>query len=107
MAQLRQDYAEFTRRGAEVVCVGPDGPNAFKRYWEENGHAYIGLADVGSKVADLYNQEVNLFKLGRMPAVFVIDKEGTIRYSHYGSAMYDIPENTELFKVLDQVNAED
>ena len=64
---------------------------------------FIGCADIRSKVADTYYQEVNLFKFGRMPAVFVIDRSGMIRYSHYGDAMSDIPANAELFKVLDTI----
>ena len=101
MAQLRQDYAEFVKRGVEVITIGPDGPNAFKRFWSEQEIPYIGLADIKNKVADEYHQEVNLWKLGRMPAVVVVDKEGVIRYSHYGSSMSDIPETREILEVLD------
>ena len=106
MAQLRQDYPEFVKRTAEVVTVGPDGPNAFKRYWQEEAIPYIGLADIGNKVADQFNQEVNLWKLGRMPAMFVLDRQGVIRYQHYGESMSDIPTDTEILKVLDQLNTE-
>lgn len=68
---------------------------------------FIGLADVGSKVAGLYHQEVNWLKMGRMPAVLVIDRHGRVRFSQYGESMSDIPENGELFAVLDQINAEE
>ncbi len=64
---------------------------------------FIGCADIKSKVADIFYQEVNLFKFGRMPAVFIIDRQGLIRYAHYGDAMSDIPANQELFKVLDSL----
>ncbi len=67
---------------------------------------FPGLADVGSKAAGLFGQEVKWLKLGRMPAVFVIDREGVIRYSHYGQSMQDIPENTEILAVLDRINQE-
>jgi peroxiredoxin Q/BCP len=100
MAQLRQDYAKFQHLDAEVVAVGPDGPNAFRRFWESEQMPFIGLADVGSKVAELYNQEVNIFKLGRMPALLVVDKQGVIRYHHYGRSMADIPANSEVLEVL-------
>ncbi len=103
MAQLRQDYAEFTRRGAAVIVLGPDGPRAFKRYWSENDMPFTGLADIGSKVADRYAQEVNLIKLGRMPAVFIVDKEGRIRFIHYGKSMSDIPPNPVVLEALDQL----
>jgi peroxiredoxin len=83
MAQLRLDYQEFVNRTAEVIVIGPDGLSAFKRTWEMEDMPMVGLADPGSKIADLYQQEVNLLKLGRMPALLVIDKEGTIRFIHY------------------------
>ncbi len=100
---MRQDYEEFKRRGVEILVIGPDGPNAFKNYWQENDLPFIGMPDLRSRVADQYDQEVNLFKLGRMPAVFVIDGEGIIRYAHYGDSMSDIPPNEELFAVIDRL----
>ena len=104
MAQLRQDYGKFLEMDAEVVAIGPDGPNAFKRFWQENDIPFIGLADVKSRVADKYYQEVNLLRLGRMPAIFVIDKNGVIQYAHYASSMSDIPDNDEILEVLTKLN---
>jgi len=106
MAQLRQDYEEFKKRGAEVVALGPDGPNAFVRFWQENDMPFVGLSDVRSRVSDMYAQEVNLLKLGRMPATFVIDRAGSVRYVHYGEAMQDTAKVAELLQVLDQLNEE-
>lgn len=101
---MRQDYAKFQERGAEILVVGPDGPNAFSRYWAENDIPFPGLPDLRSRVAGRYEQEFNLFKFGRMPALFVIDRDGTIRYAHYGDSMKDIPPNEEVLQVLDQLN---
>ena len=103
---MRQDYAEFTARGAEILALGPDGPRAFQRYWEQEQIPFPGMADVHSKVASQYDQEVNLFKMGRMPAIFVIDRQGHIRYRHYGDAMQDIPANQTILDVLDELNRE-
>lgn len=103
---MRQDYEEFTRRGAEVIALGPDGPNVFQRFWQENAMPFIGLADIRSRVADTYAQEVNLLKLGRMPASFIIDRSGRVRYVHYGEAMHDTAKNAEVLEVIDQLNEE-
>lgn len=103
---MRQEYAEFTRRGAEVIAVGPDGPEEFRRYWADNQIPFVGLADPKHKVANTYGQEVNLLKLGRMPALVVVDADGVIRYRHYASRMSDIPENAEVLGVLDRLVAE-
>jgi peroxiredoxin len=100
---LRQDRTEFEKRGAAVLIVGPDGPHTFHKYWEENDIPFVGLADLRSRVAELYAQEVNLFKFGRMPAMFVVDKMGIIQYAHYGQSMSDIPANHCLFQALDGI----
>ena len=64
---------------------------------------FIGLPDLRSRVANQYEQEVNLFKLGRMPALFVIDLDGMIRYAHYGDSMSDIPPNEEVLAAVDAI----
>jgi peroxiredoxin len=103
---LRQDYFDFVSRGAEVLIVGPDGPRSFQRTWEKEAFPFPGLADPRHTVADVYRQEVKLTKLGRMPAVLVVDKAGQIRYQHYGESMSDIPLNQEVLEFLDRLNAE-
>ena len=103
MAQLRHEYGKYQEKNAEVIAMGPDGPNAFKRFWQEQDMPFIGLADIRSQIADLFYQEVSILKLGRMPAVFVIDLEGYIRFSHYGHSMSDIPDNQVVLNVLDEM----
>ena len=106
MAQLRQDYQEFTQRQAQVLVIGPEDARAFAQYWRQHNLPFIGLPDPMASVLKLYGQEVNLFKLGRMPAQVIVDKKGYVRFVHYGHAMMDIPENAELLALLDQLNAE-
>jgi peroxiredoxin len=104
MAQLRQDFADFEQRQTKILVVGPENAAAFARYWQENGLPFVGLPDPTHSVLRLYGQEVNLFKLGRMPAQVVVDKKGTARFVHYGDSMSDIPENRELLALLDALN---
>ena len=104
MAQLRQDYEQFTQRDAEVVVVGPEDANAFTRYWANEKLPFVGLPDPTHTVADLYQQEVNLLKFGRMPALLVVDKQGQVQYQHYGDSMRDIPPNDEILTLLDRLN---
>jgi peroxiredoxin Q/BCP len=105
MAQLRQDYAEFVARDIEVVVVGPENAEKFAAYFERESLPFTGLPDPGHSVLKRYGQEVNLFKLGRMPAQVLIDRQGVVRYAHYGHSMSDIPENAELLALLDEMNA--
>lgn len=104
MAQLRQDYQKFVDRGAEVVVIGPDGEKAFQNYWQKEGLPFVGLADPSHTVAQRYGQEVKLLRLGRMPALMVIDKAGQVRYAHYGGSMSDIPPNAEILGIVDELN---
>jgi peroxiredoxin Q/BCP len=104
MAQLRQDHAEFTAHDTDVVVVGTDNANAFKKYWSKENLPFIGLPDPDHGVLKLYGQEVNLFKLGRMPAQLLIDKRGRVRFVHYGHSMSDIPPNSEIFQLLQQID---
>lgn len=86
-----------------MIVIGPDGPRAFHKYWLEEKMPFPGCADIGSKIADLYRQEVNIFKLGRMPAEFLLDQSGVIRYLHYGESMNDIPTVDELIKQIEMI----
>ncbi len=106
MAQLRQDYAQFAARQAEIIVVGPEDAGAFEQYWGQEDLSFVGLPNPKSTVLKLYGQEVKLFKLGRMPAQVIIDRSGTVRYVHYGHSMSDIPPNQELLVLLDQLNQE-
>ena len=105
MAQLRQDYAQFVARDIAVVVVGPENAQAYADYFAQEALPFIGLPDPTASVLKLYGQEVNLFKLGRMPAQVLIDQAGVARYVHYGHNMSDIPANEELLALGDEINA--
>ena len=104
MARLRDDYEQFKSRGVEILAVGPNPPATFEQYWRNEHIPFIGLPDAEHTVALLYRQEVNLFKLGRMPLSCIVDASGMIRFAHYGTSMQDIPSNAELFEVIDELN---
>jgi peroxiredoxin len=104
MAQLRQDHSEFVDRDVEIVVVGPEDAPAFVKYWADHLLPFVGLPDPTYSVLKLYGQEVNLFKLGRMPAQVLIDKAGIARFAHYGHDMSDIPENEEMLALADMIN---
>ncbi len=100
MAQLRRDYEKFEATKTTILVVGPENSHAFAKYWEENNLPFIGLPDPKHRVLKLFGQQVNLFKLGRMPAQVIVDKGGIARYVHYGHSMSEIPENDDLLNLL-------
>jgi len=105
LARLRDEHEKFTDRNVLILAVGPNTSAAFKQYWQNEKIPFIGLPDPKHSVARMYRQEVNLFKLGRMPLNCVVDGRGYIRYAHYGNSMSDIPSNEELLQVIDELDA--
>ena len=106
MAQLRQDYAQFITRNAEVLVVWPDDAKAVVDYCQKEKLPFINLLDPGHEVANEYGQQVKIFKLGRMPALVVLDRAGTVQYEHKANSMSDIPSNKTVLDVLDRLNIE-
>lgn len=106
MAQLRHEYEAFQARDAEVIVLGPDDAAAFRAYWAENDLPFVGLPDPQYQVLKRYGQEIRLFKMGRMPAQLIVDKQGVARFVHYGKSMTDIPESADMLSILDELQTE-
>jgi peroxiredoxin Q/BCP len=106
MVQLRQDYDKFLAQDTEILVIGSEDDKAFSNYWQKHNLPFIGLPDPTHTILKLYGQEVNLFKLGRMPAQVAIDKTGMARFAHYGHDMTDIPANEEILDLLKTMNEE-
>ena len=101
---MRDHYSDFILHGTEIIAIGPDNVSTFQNYWVKENIPFIGLPDPDHSVAKIYKQEVNLFKLGRMPLNCVLDLDGRMRYVHYGSSMSDIPDNETFLNVIEQLN---
>ena len=86
------------------MVVGPDSAEAFQKRWQAEGFAFIGLPDPEHRVLELFGQQVKIFKLGRMPAQVLVDRQGIVRFVYYGASMSDIPEPAEIERLLDGIN---
>lgn len=98
---MKQDFKELTSRNTTIVVVAPHTAEQVAEYWKKEELPMIGIPDEDGKLANLYGQEWKLLKLGRMPALFVIDRKGALAFAQYGTSMSDIPVNSEMLKVLD------
>jgi peroxiredoxin Q/BCP len=106
MAQLRLDYDQFVAQETVILVLGPEDEKAFSNYWQKNDLPFVGLPDPTHSVLKKYGQEIKLFKFGRMPAQVTIDKQGVVRFVHYGHDATDIPTNEEILTVLQMLNEE-
>jgi peroxiredoxin Q/BCP len=100
---LRRDHEEFEKREARIVVIGPEGRDAFVKYWKTHDLPFTGLPDPTHSVLDLYGQQFKLLRLGRMPAMALVDRDGMLRYVHHGSSMRDIPPNETVLGMLDSL----
>jgi len=106
MAQLRQEYQKFAERNTEIIAIGPEDAKSFADWWHSEHMPFPGIPDPEHIIAKMYGQQVKLLKLGRMPAMIVLDMDGKIRYRHYGKSMSDIPLAQEILSLLDEINNE-
>lgn len=80
--------------------MGQDSQVQFQEMWTRKELPFVGLPDEKERVAKLYHQQVKLLKLGRMPALFVVSKNGVVDFALYGKSMSDIPANEEVLAEL-------
>ncbi|KAF0091178.1 MAG: alkyl hydroperoxide reductase [Fusobacteria bacterium] len=103
MMQLHQDKSEFEKKDTKIIIVGPENKQTFNKFFNSNGYDFIGIPDAKNSILKTYGQEINIFKLGRMPAQVLIDKAGIARFVYYGHSMSDIPENKDVLKIIDEI----
>jgi peroxiredoxin Q/BCP len=98
---MKQDFREFTSRNATIVVVAPHSTEKVAARWKEAALPMIVVPDPEGTLSDRYGQEWKLLKFGLMPALFVVDRKGSLAFVQYGTSMSDIPENGVMLKVLD------
>ena len=103
-AHLRRDYDKFNEMEVYLYPILVDSEENAKKMETKYAKKYAIFYDPSKKVADLLNQEVKLSKLGRMPGLLIVDKEGIIQYAYYGDSMKDIPKNEVIFEVIESIN---
>jgi alkyl hydroperoxide reductase subunit AhpC len=60
--------------------------------------------DMDKEVSNKLHQQWKLLKLGRMPGMIIINKEGIIKWAYYSDSMSDIPKNNDVLEVIKEIN---
>ncbi len=84
--------------GAEVVAVVRDTQDSARTYFQEHHIPFHCLVDPGHRVYDQYEVGSKRLSLGQRPALFVINREGVVRYAYLGSQQWEIPTNREALE---------
>ncbi len=61
---------------------------------------YAIVSDADHTVFDAYDVASRALSLGQRPALFVIDREGIVRFDAVGTQQWQIPTNQQVLAVL-------
>lgn len=90
----------FTELGARVVAIAPEGPSALARYGARGPFPFPIVADVEHRTFDAYDVASRALSLGQRPAVFVVGRDGIVRFDSIGTQQWQIPTNDAVLDVL-------
>ena len=101
---MRRDLDKFEKLDGFLYPILVDNEKNAKKMEQKYARNYAIFYDESKMVAKMLKQEKKWTKLGRLPGLLVINKEGIIEYAYYGKNMHDIPENDEILQVLEKIN---
>ena len=100
---MREHHDEFVAHDAQVLAIAPGGVgNSVSKYIHKAGEfPFPLLTDGRHKTFDAYDVVKKIASLGQRPALFVIDRDGVVRYNQVGTQQTNIPPITEILAELD------
>ena len=101
---MRDRYSEFTERGAEVVAIAPDTVDSARSFFERENLPFTCLPDPDRKVFRMYDVKSAMISLGQRPGLFIVDKDGIVRFAHLGLQQWEIPKVDETLAELDALS---
>lgn len=94
-----RDLSRFVKLEAHVLGISPQGVESHESFAGKHGFKFPLLADTDKSVAGLYG---TLGPLGfPRRSVFIIDRQGVIRYAHRAIAGLTFRPVSELVEVLE------
>jgi peroxiredoxin len=108
MCTLRDQASEFNSLNAQVLGISVDPPFSQKAWVDQNNLNFPILSDYNRQVVDQY--DVALSNLAGMEgyvaanrAVFVVDKDGVVRYKWVAPSPVNEPDYAEIRQSLSQL----
>jgi peroxiredoxin len=103
---LAEDYDKIKQAGAELIAVSVDDQSYAWSMAQTTGAKFQILSDAEKKTITEYGI-VNAAEHGGIahPSIFVLDKEGRIRYMHVGKDAQDRPPDETILVEVKKVVA--
>ena len=100
---MRDEIDRFTEAGARIVTIAPDTPEGVAKFVRDNEYPFGLLADVDHAVFDAYDVASKMASLGQRPALFVIDRDGIVRFDSVGTQQWQIPTNDNVLAIVNEL----
>jgi peroxiredoxin Q/BCP len=105
-SELAQHSPEYKARGIQVVTVVAQASDVVKRYVEDTGLPFNILIDESRDVLKAYGVwhklGLDAWNIAR-PALFLIDRAGTIRFSFVSDRQDEFPTHDEIMREIDKI----
>lgn len=101
---FRDEYYQFTEKGADVVGVSSDSVESHKSFAENHRLPFTLLSDQKKQVRKLYGAN-GTFRLFPGRVTFIIDKKGTIRHI-FSSQIQPTRHIQEALQILREIDTE-
>lgn len=109
LCAVRDDWAAWSELDAEVIGVGVDSPFVMQRFAAETGAAFPVLSDFNKEAMRaydvVYEEFFGLHGVAKR-SVFVVDREGTIRYAWVSEDAGVMPDFDEVRAALAELPGE-
>ena len=98
---MRDSIEEFKRRDAQLLAIAPDTLEHAGSYFQRHDIPFPCLADPDRLVYRHYDVKSAMASLGQRPGLFIVDREGVVRYAYLGWQQWEIPSVEETLRELD------
>lgn len=108
LAFMRDSLAQYEELEAQILAVSVDSPYALAKWKEDEGFNFPLLSDFNKNISKRYNTLYKEFTFGlkgvSKRSAFVIDKNGTVRYSEVLESAGEMPDFDTINEVLQSLN---
>ncbi len=109
MCNFRDRSDKFNQLNAQVIGISVDPPFSQKAWSDQNGLNFPLVSDFSRQVVEAYGVALPNFAgmggyVASQRAVFIVDKEGTVRYKWVGSSPAVEPDYDEVQRELGKLN---
>ena len=101
---MAEDYNDFKRAGAELIAVSVDDQSFAWSMGQTTGAKFQILSDSDKKTIAAYGI-VNAAEHNGIahPSVFILDREGKIRFLHVGKDAQDRPSDEAIIEEVKKI----